>query len=245
MAIGKRIKYYREKLGWTLEEMSSRCGVEIGTISAIENRDSDRSKYFGNIAKSFGLTIEQLSDVGTDWLSNISDSQKISQESAKYTPSPEPSRRMISDSTPDEVIIPQYNAVGSMGNGLILDGMAGVIKSWHVDHEWLRLNVRRHTGVKNLCIVTGFGPSMRPMFNPGDPLLVDRGVTEINSDAVYFFRVGNHGYIKTIQRIPTVDGKVIYRAKSKNPDFDPFDIVEGMDFEVFGKVLTVWKSEQF
>lgn len=144
----------------------------------------------------------------------------------------------------DDVIIPQYNAGGSMGNGLILDGMAGVIKSWHVDHEWLRLNVRRHTGINNLCIVTGFGPSMRPMFNPGDPLLVDCGVTKIDSDAVYFFRVGNHGYIKTIQRIPTADGKVIYRAKSKNSDFDPFDIVEGMDFEVFGKVLTVWKSEQ-
>lgn len=145
----------------------------------------------------------------------------------------------------DGVIIPQYDAGGSMGNGLILDGMAGVIKSWHVDHEWLRLNVRQHTGINNLCIVTGFGPSMRPMFNPSDPLLVDCGVTKIDSDAVYFFRVGNHGYIKTIQRIPTADGKVIYRAKSKNSDFDPFDIVEGMDFEVFGKVLTVWKSEQF
>ncbi|PXV82471.1 S24 family peptidase [Nitrosomonas eutropha] len=161
---------------------------------------------------------------------------------------PQPSHRVsFFDSTPqpDEVVIPQYDAGGSMGNGLILDGMVGVIKSWHVDHEWLRLNVRRHTGVNNLCIVTGFGPSMQPMFNPGDPLLMDRGVTEVDSDAVYFFRVGNHGYIKTIQRIPTTDGGVIYRAKSKNSDYDPFDIVEGMDFEVFGKILTVWKSEQF
>ncbi|WP_396957045.1 helix-turn-helix domain-containing protein [Nitrosomonas sp.] len=87
MAIGKRIKYYREQLGWTLEEMSSRCGVEIGTISAIENRDSDRSKYFGAIAKAFGLTIEQLSDIGTDWLSGPSVSGKdISQPAAALTP---------------------------------------------------------------------------------------------------------------------------------------------------------------
>lgn len=76
-------------------------------------------------------------------------------------------------------------------------------------------------------------------------ILMDRGVTEVDSDAVYFFRAGNHGYIKTIQRIPTADGGVIYRTKSKNSDYDPFDIVEGMDFEVFGKTLTVWKSEQF
>lgn len=89
MAIGKRIKYYREKLGWTLEEMSSKCGVEIGTISAIENRDSDRSKYFGAIAKAFGLTIEQLSDIETDWLSTPSDSdsgESINQQPDALTP---------------------------------------------------------------------------------------------------------------------------------------------------------------
>lgn len=87
MAIGKRIKYYREKLGWTLEEMSSKCGVEIGTISAIENRDSDRSKYFGAIAKVFGLTIEQLSDIETDWMSTPSDNREsINQPSDALTP---------------------------------------------------------------------------------------------------------------------------------------------------------------
>lgn len=146
----------------------------------------------------------------------------------------------------DEVRIPQYDVAGSMGRGLILDGMAGEIRGWNVDHEWLRLNVRHHTGVKNLCIVTGFGPSMKPLFNPGDPLLLDRGVkTFDHEDTIYFFRVGNYGFIKTVQRIPKMDGGTIYRAKSKNPDYDPFDIVDGMDFEVFGKVLTVWKSEQY
>jgi phage repressor protein C with HTH and peptisase S24 domain len=37
---------------------------------------------------------------------------------------------------------------------------------------------------------------------------------------------------------------MVIRAKSKNPDYDPFDITEKMDFEVFGRILTVWKSEQ-
>ena len=144
----------------------------------------------------------------------------------------------------DDIMIPQYDTGGSMGHGLVLDGMAGVIKSWHVDHEWLRVNVRHHTGVKNLCIVTGFGPSMKPTFNPGDPLLLDRGITSFDdADAIYFFRVGDRGYIKTVQRLPTPDGGIIYRAKSKNPDYDPFDMLKGMDFQVFGRVLTIWKSE--
>lgn len=39
-------------------------------------------------------------------------------------------------------------------------------------------------------------------------------------------------------------GGMIIRAKSPNKDYDPSDISEEMAFEVFGKVLTVWKSEQ-
>ena len=146
---------------------------------------------------------------------------------------------------PPELVIHQYGAGGAMGHGLILeDKQPGIIKSWHVDAEWLRLNVRHHSGIKNLCIVTGFGPSMRGMFNPGDPLLCDTGVTVCDTDAVYFFRVGDHGFIKMLQRIPTINGMTI-RAKSKNPDYEPFDIIEGMDFQIFGKILTAWKSEQF
>ncbi len=146
----------------------------------------------------------------------------------------------------DDVEIRQFEVGGGMGSGrLLLDDQPGVIKSWHVDQDWLRLNVRNYTAVKNLCVVTGFGPSMRPMFNPGDPLLVDRGVRLVETDAVYFFRVGRHGYVRVLQRIPTSEGTKL-RAKAKNPDYDPFDIdMTEMDFEVLGKVLTVWKSEQF
>lgn len=147
---------------------------------------------------------------------------------------------------PDDVEIRQFDAGGGMGSGrLLLDDQPGVIKSWRIDQDWLRLNVRNYTAVQNLCIVTGFGPSMRPMFNPGDPLLVDRGVREVVTDAVYFFRLGGHGYVRVLQRIPTSEGTKL-RAKAKSPDYDPFDIdLKTMDFEVLGKVLTVWKSEQF
>ncbi|HEX7643005.1 MAG TPA: S24 family peptidase [Burkholderiaceae bacterium] len=148
-------------------------------------------------------------------------------------------------SHPGEIEIPQFDVRGSMGHGkLLLDGQPGIIRNWNVDEEWVNSNVPRHTGIKNLCIVTGFGDSMLPMFNPGDPLLVDCGVTEADHDAVYFFRVNDHGYIKRLQRIPKGTGTVM-RAKSKNPDYDSFDIDETMDFQVLGKVLIVWRSERF
>lgn len=154
-----------------------------------------------------------------------------------------------SSSEPPDYVIAQYDETGgSMGHGFNLtDNPPGHIRSWRVTHEWLRINVPSHTGVKNLAIVTGFGPSMKPMFNPGDPLLVDTGVKVVDHEGVYFFRVGDEGFIKLIQRVPEFDGPgVRLRVISKNPDFPPYDISpKNPHFEVLGKVLTVWRSEQF
>lgn len=143
-----------------------------------------------------------------------------------------------------DVTIPQYDTGGSMGRGLVLADQPGVIKEWRVSDRWLQMNVHRITSPRNLAIVTGFGPSMQPLYNSGDPLLVDRGINVVDVDGIYFFRVGDEGFVKALQRIPTVNGLVI-RAKSYNPLYDPFDIVHGMDFEVFARVVKVWKGEDF
>lgn len=144
----------------------------------------------------------------------------------------------------DNILIKQFETGGSMGTGLELRDQPGVIQSWSVDPEWLQKNIRSYSSTANLCIVTGFGDSMRPMFNPGDPLIVDLGVKSVEFDAVYFFRVGSEGFIKRLQRIPTGD-QVIVRAKSENQKYDAWDIDAGMDLEIFGRVLKVWCSEDF
>jgi phage repressor protein C with HTH and peptisase S24 domain len=144
----------------------------------------------------------------------------------------------------DTQTIHQYAAGGSMGFGLALPDQPGIIRSWQVSHEWLEKNARSHTGVGNLRIVTGFGPSMQPMFNPGDPLLVDAGVDSVIADGIYFFRVGEEGFIKQLQKIPTAKG-MKYVAKSKNPDYDSFEITEDMDFEVLGRVIRIWCGTDF
>lgn len=146
---------------------------------------------------------------------------------------------------PDGFLIDQYDTGGAMGNGLELRDQPGIIQSWRVNPEWLERNVRSHSSAKNLCIVTGFGDSMQPLFNPGDPLLVDTGVTSVDFDSIYFFRIGNDGYVKRLQRIPTEAGLVI-RAVSENRDaYETFDITGKMDFQVLGRILKVWCSRDF
>lgn len=66
MGLGTQIRKYRLKAGWTLERLSEASGVEIGTINALENRDSSRSKFLPALARALGLTIEQLADEKAD-----------------------------------------------------------------------------------------------------------------------------------------------------------------------------------
>ena len=128
-----------------------------------------------------------------------------------------------------------------MGHGVVLQDQPGVIESWRVSPDWIAKNVKNFTTAKNLCIVTGFGDSMRPMYNPGDPLLVDIGVKSVEFDAVYFFRVADEGFVKRLQRIPG-QGMV---AISENAKYKEWTITKDMDFQVFGRVVKVWRGEEF
>jgi phage repressor protein C with HTH and peptisase S24 domain len=229
---GQRLFDARTNAGLSQTALSKMVGMAQGTLGEAEVT-AQGSSYTSQIAQAAGVRAEWLA-TGKGAMLQTSTDRQGAQTNAAY--------RRATDS---DVEILQYDAAGAMGRGLVLEERPpGLIKAWRVDHEWLRLNVGSHTGVGNLCIVTGFGPSMQPKYNPGDPLLLDRGVTAVDQDGIFFFRVGNLGYIKQLQRIPT-EGGLIIRAKSLNKDYDPFDITVKMDLQVFGKVLTVWRSEQF
>lgn len=66
MALGKNIRALRGRLDWTLEQLSERSGVEVGTISALENRDSKRSQFGTAIAKAMGVSLEDLENGNLD-----------------------------------------------------------------------------------------------------------------------------------------------------------------------------------
>jgi hypothetical protein len=139
------------------------------------------------------------------------------------------------------LVIPEFSNMEITGKCPLLREQAGVIRSLTVSREWLSKNIKSHTGDENLCIVTGFGDSMKGMFNSGDPLIVDRGVTAVEFDSIYFFRVGDEGFIKRLQRVP---GEGL-RALSENKKYETWTIKADMDFEVFGRVLKAWHGEEF
>lgn len=231
--IAERLKRLRTAAGMSQAKLAQVAGVSQGAIGNIESGIRGYGESIVSIASVLGVTPQYLRLEAAEDENVQIKSHSVQEERPAYSSG--------------DLVIRQFETGGSMGDGFELSDHAGIIKSWQVDPTWLRTHVPVHTGIQNLCIVTGFGTSMQPMYNPGDPLLVDRGVRVIDHEGVFFFRVGNEGYIKLVQRVPEFDGPgVILRIISKNPDFPPYDLSpKHPHFEVIGKVLTVWRSEHY
>ena len=162
MKINEWIKHARNAAEMTQEQFGDALGRTKGNVSSWEK---------GAHEPSWSLML-QISDLTGQPLPI----------DFKYSPSA-PAKK------DDEFEINQFETGGSMGNGLILRDQPGVIQNWRVNAEWLQKNVRGYSSAKNLCIVTGFGDSMRPLYNPGDPLLIDVSTTSVEFDSIYFFRI--------------------------------------------------------
>lgn len=224
----KILKALMEEYGDDAYSLEEKSGVPQPTTQRfLSGKHGDpRSSTVKKWAAAYGVKESQLR--GDEPLEEIKSPNQVM-----------PSFQKTSD---DFVTISQFEEVGaSMGVGVLLAEQPGQITGWNVTREWLAKNIPANTGSGNLCIITGFGDSMKGMFNPGDPIVVDTGVKACKHDGVYFFRVGDEGFVKRLQRIPNIGIKVI----STNPDYESWTITPDMDFQVLGKVLKVWEGTEF
>lgn len=204
----------------TQEQMAERLGITQGALGHWLNKRREPSlDDLTKLAGVMGLTLTEL--LGESALPAV--------------------RGLVPVVASDDVTIPQFDTGGMGGHGLVLQDQPGIIENWQVSREWAKANIPSCTSFQNLCIVTGFGDSMPDAFNPGDPVIVDMGVRTCTHDGVYFFRVGNEGFIKILQRIPGVG----IMAISQNKNYRDWPIRDDMDFQVFGKVLKAWKGKNY
>lgn len=234
MSIHKLIRDGRKRLGLTEEQFALKVGVSRGAVQQWEKAVTAPKR--GNqkaVADLLGISVAEL-------MSTEPDSDNEAHQNHDKNGSRGDVRNHLKQG--DDLVIPQYDTGGKMGDGIVLRDQPGVIKSWMVSREWVEKNVHRVTGANNLAIVTGFGDSMQPLYNPGDPLLIDTGVTTAHSDGIYFFRVGDEGFIKRLQRIPGQGILVI----SDNDKYRDWTIPpHSEDFQIFGKVVKAWCGNDF
>jgi len=126
-----------------------------------------------------------------------------------------------------------------MGAGsLPPQGHIDVIRDMTVHLDWLARRGVSYSKAENLAIITGDGDSMEGTFSDGASLLVDLGISEIRTDAIYVFTLDGDLFIKRLQRIT---GKSLSMI-SDNPRYKPVELnseqLERM--HVHARVLLIW-----
>lgn len=227
------IKARREELGLTEQQLADRVGVSRGSVQHWERKNgtAPSRKRQAQVAEALGISVAELIAGTSIQIVGLSDHPLNAEWGG--------------NKTGEEIVIPEFDtSVGTGSNqqgGLILRDQPGVIRGWAVTKEWVDKNAKSCTSAKNLVIVTGFGDSMKPLFHPGDPILVDTGIGSVQFDGIYFFRVGQEGYIKRLQRIPGVG--II--AISENKAYRDWTIDDKMEFDVLGRVVKAWSGDDY
>lgn len=239
MTMKDRIAEAIDSTGLSDSAFAKRMGKSKGVVT--QWRDGTIKSLKAETAQA----MQDITGYRSEWLISGKGQKKVDDPNTIDVPSrwvDEPMAIQAPDASASEfdtgtVHIPYYDTGGAMGHGIVLRDQPGVIREMSVSKEWLQSNVRGYTNAENLCLVTGFGDSMRPLFMSGDPVIVDKGVTEFRGDGLYFFRVDGEGFIKRLQSIPGRGLVVI----SENPSYEKWSIDGATtDFQVLGKVIKAW-----
>ena len=60
ISMGARVRAARQGRRWTLKKLASAAGLGVGTLSALERRNSNRSEFVPALAGALGMTCEEL-----------------------------------------------------------------------------------------------------------------------------------------------------------------------------------------
>lgn len=139
------------------------------------------------------------------------------------------------------VAVERFDIAASMGPGTEPPEMNMVVENMSLDANWVRQNLT-YTKIDNLKLISGRGDSMAPTIRSGDAVLVDSGVTSVESDAIYSFLMRGQLQIKRIQR--GLDGLTIISDNGQYPPLEIPDDREG-DITVLAQIIYWWTGRSF
>lgn len=119
-----------------------------------------------------------------------------------------------SDLNDDEVMINVYNVSLSAGNGSAVPEFVETTHKRAFSLDWMRRKRLKH---ENLKLMKVSGPSMEPVLNDGDMILIDTSQTNIVDGKVYALVVGNDAKIKRLKR--SFDGGIVIMSYNPHDDF--------------------------
>lgn len=224
--LAERLKFAREKLNLTQQEVADRAGMSQPTYYKIESGKSQRTTYLNELANVLKVT--------PNWLATGQGEMTALQ--SNISPNFEPVSDW-DDATPleaDEVSIPFYKDFGvACGHGS--DGVA-------YENEKRRLRISRATidrigSYKDKIMATlADGDSMSPTINDGDTIWVDMSKETIKDGKIFVFEYGGLFMCKRLYRLPNNGLRVV----SDNADVYPEWEITGEEREQNGFKLIGW-----
>ncbi|MCG7412591.1 helix-turn-helix transcriptional regulator [Moraxella nonliquefaciens] len=224
--LAERLKFAREKINLTQQEVADRAGMSQPTYYKIESGKSQRTTYLNELANVLKVT--------PNWLATGQGEMTALQ--SNISPNFEPVSDW-DDGTPleaDEVPIPFYKDFGvACGHGS--DGVA-------YENEKRRLRISRATidrigSYKDKIMATlADGDSMSPTINDGDTIWVDMSKETIKDGKIFVFEYGGLFMCKRLYRLPNNGLRVV----SDNADVYPEWEITGEEREQNGFKLIGW-----
>lgn len=222
MDLASRLRLAMQRANFTQLELSKAAGVSAPSVHGwLSGRSQTiRSDILVKTARALG--------VSTAWLAtgegSIDDSADLPPLSVRETPA-------------GYLRIELLDGGAGMGAGVVNEDFPEVIRS--MDYaEW---DIRQRLGFLpkpgRLKLITGRGPSMAPVINNGDVVMVDTAIDYYDGDAIYVISIGGETQIKGLQR--RADGVYIVSA---NPLFPPYAAPD--DLHIAGKAVVQYSAKQ-
>lgn len=235
MALGARIRHYREKANLTLDQLSERSGVDVGTISALENRDSSRSKFATAIASSFGMNVEMLED----------SSQDFDVISLMAAPRPENLHPPVGIPVSPKELPPEgYVRLPVMAEASAGPGRTPLLEAIQpVDVLETYIRQKLNANPRKLRVLTARGGSMTGVIEDGDIMFVEP-TNEFTDDGIYILTLDDLVRVKRLSVSMTTGNVLIESNDGRKTEELPLREV-GDRLHIQGRVLGSWSLRSF
>lgn len=224
MALGKNVRKLRKYKGMDLATLSRLSGVSIGSISALEMRDSARSQFAPQLARALGVDLELLL---LDEIHLVD--KQVSESGAAYTATP---KRLIDiENDPDYPAIRRVNITAKAGvTGYAVDYIDEDRPPIFFRRDWYDLNGYKPEKMLAMRVA---GESMIPSLHPGDLIVVNTAQTQPKQGIA--FLVSFEGEV-VVKRLVRDDGQ--WWLTSDNQDQRRYPRVKcNGETEIIGEVV--------
>ncbi|MEO5365622.1 MAG: helix-turn-helix transcriptional regulator [Magnetococcus sp. WYHC-3] len=214
--VGQRLRYTRERRGWTQLELTRRCGW--GSAARIHNYEKgDRLPRLPEVA-----LLAQVLDISPRWLAWGGDSGTDAPEAMART---------------EFAQIPYLREPCPSASATSGDAAGGMIPHLTFRRDWL--TTQMHLALDRVAGLRVDGQSMEPTLNDGDMVLVNLADKAVRDNRIYVVRVDHSLFIKRLFRIP---GGI--RVKSDNPVAEAFELSLSRPelWDICGRVVWVGRE---